>query len=674
LANEKGEPVLALVPELFLLVVIIRVVANAVGVARAGEIDSFNKFMMPLNLLLLIDNPVNDDQKKEFWDQCKNWFPLLVGEGALMNPVFGSVWDRFAREQGDSDGIAVREGMQRSVLEPSKFFFHDLPLRALDADSVGQSSSVDPFAATSLALTRGLDEEPATRTLWGRNITWDRNWDIDDADIERLGGIDRSRSVTDQILELWPELSKVNRSDYSDRRSFGEMLREIGPDREAEDFRRRKISRDLFPVSDPTEETFWLENSGVDYVFARMLAGYLNRDYLPTLPPEEQENLDGLPLSGAGAGEYVDAINASLSDQVRRNRIGAASFLPGDDGRQEIVAPAEDGKLVHMSRRTELRFKPWRRSVFGPDQRYDNVCLVYAEDRGSLECFARNGDELHYFFQDESDWTAGGVLTSDTRGMPGGVYQPTGTIDLVVPREGSGLIHLRGALGEEASRSWEVVSTFARDRRGIDAVSVIQSVFGNLELVYRDGDKLRHMYRSLEGDWRGGNIDITDDARGAPSLLQGREGERGDFELLCPHQNRGLLYLRRNNDVPGQPWSSEGVWLRGRGQLDGVSMFRRSDGLLGATVFKDRDMFNIYKHPTLGWVEVLEFDGVDGVFVQALVTTDIAPPPGSPVDEYIALSNPSAEEELDLSGWSIRDAKGHRYTIGAGFKYVGADG
>jgi len=68
---------------------------------------------------------------------------------------------------------------------------------------------------------------------------------------------------------------------------------------------------------------------------------------------------------------------------------------------------------------------------------------------------------------------------------------------------------------------------------------------------------------------------------GNPSLVQGKFGTRGNFELVVPEAAAGLYHLFRNNDNGFLPWSVPTPFGTNSGQVDAVSLIQSSFGSPG---------------------------------------------------------------------------------------------
>jgi hypothetical protein len=70
-------------------------------------------------------------------------------------------------------------------------------------------------------------------------------------------------------------------------------------------------------------------------------------------------------------------------------------------------------------------------------------------------------------------------------------------------------------------------------------------------------------------------------ARGNPLLIQSRFGQKGNFELVTPGANGGLIHFWRNNDAANLPWSGSTPFGGGLGQVDAVTMIQSNFGSPG---------------------------------------------------------------------------------------------
>jgi len=162
-----------------------------------------------------------------------------------------------------------------------------------------------------------------------------------------------------------------------------------------------------------------------------------------------------------------------------------------------------------------------------------------------------------------------------------------GNFELLVPLAGGGL----GAYFRENNTPglpWETSAIFGQSAGLVDAVSMIQSNFGdpgNLEVVARTGDKLQFFFRdsgplfqwSPPFEMSADNRPIRG-AIGTPTLLQSRNGHQGNFELLVPLASGGLAHFFRDNDDPNLPWHGPTIVLDPRTQYLDATMIQSSFG------------------------------------------------------------------------------------------------
>lgn len=110
---------------------------------------------------------------------------------------------------------------------------------------------------------------------------------------------------------------------------------------------------------------------------------------------------------------------------------------------------------------------------------------------------------------------------------------------------------------------WTLNTAFGEEIRGtfVAGISLIKGPFitpGNLEVVINSGGRLLHLWRDSAGSWKHPTTRIapTTAVIGFPSLIQTKSGTKGDFELIAPAGNGGLVQLWRENDNATHPWSS----------------------------------------------------------------------------------------------------------------------
>jgi hypothetical protein len=93
---------------------------------------------------------------------------------------------------------------------------------------------------------------------------------------------------------------------------------------------------------------------------------------------------------------------------------------------------------------------------------------------------------------------------------------------------------------------------------------------GNLEVLAIAGGNLYHFYRDSSGTWNGPTL-ITSGVTGNPVLVQSHFGTQGNFEVVVPSVNGGLLHIARDNDG-NQAWTVTAQFGQSLGLVSGVAM------------------------------------------------------------------------------------------------------
>ena len=124
-------------------------------------------------------------------------------------------------------------------------------------------------------------------------------------------------------------------------------------------------------------------------------------------------------------------------------------------------------------------------------------------------------------------------------------------------------------------------------------VSLIQSNFedngsknGHLELGVRHGDRLALYWRASDAPllWTGPLYIPSEKSHvGTPALVQADFGTKGNFEVVAPDAQGGLLHYVRFNDAPGVPWSTPTRFGESLGVVDAVAMIQSNYTAAGET-------------------------------------------------------------------------------------------
>lgn len=157
-------------------------------------------------------------------------------------------------------------------------------------------------------------------------------------------------------------------------------------------------------------------------------------------------------------------------------------------------------------------------------------------------------------------------------------YGTAGNFELVTPYPGGGMAHY-WRNNDLVIPVWNGPYIFATDVGSVDAVSMIQSSYGNLEVVARIGDRLAHFYRDFNGVWNGPTFFATG-VSGTPAFIEGPFGTPvGNFEVVTPLVTGGMRHYWRDN-IPnhGAPWNASDPFAESFGEVTDVSLSKNKTG------------------------------------------------------------------------------------------------
>jgi len=159
-----------------------------------------------------------------------------------------------------------------------------------------------------------------------------------------------------------------------------------------------------------------------------------------------------------------------------------------------------------------------------------------------------------------------------------------GNFELLVPRPRTGGFNAYWRNNDSGAFPWNGPAGFG-DTVG-DAstqIALIQGNFGqNLEAVARVGNRLAHFWRMSGPPWTwNGPFFFGSGVSGNPSFVQGRFGQRGNFELVVPRAAGGIAHYWRNNDLSSFPWSGEAVFGTSVGRVNSVALIQGNFGTPG---------------------------------------------------------------------------------------------
>jgi hypothetical protein len=157
-------------------------------------------------------------------------------------------------------------------------------------------------------------------------------------------------------------------------------------------------------------------------------------------------------------------------------------------------------------------------------------------------------------------------------------YGIRGNFEVVVPAPGGGMAHYSRD-NDHYPLQWVGPEVFAVEVGTVDAVSMIESSYGNLEVVARIGHRLAHFYRDSIGQWHLSEFFATG-VSGTPSLIQGHLGGlRNNFEVVTPIEGGGMARYSRENDAPFEPWSKVASFAQ-QFKVEEVSLIESTGGNL----------------------------------------------------------------------------------------------
>jgi hypothetical protein len=220
---------------------------------------------------------------------------------------------------------------------------------------------------------------------------------------------------------------------------------------------------------------------------------------------------------------------------------GRPAFIQSTYGRMgnyEVVVPAARG-LAYYRRQNDDPARPWTSGFFFAEDlgEIEGVALIQSRfgDPGNLEIVVtvRRGavrSLFHYWCDPSSgpQWHGPGEVLlaglppdAQPTGVPSMLHARVGgfgNFELVVPLTNGAAAHLT-RLNDDPALPWTAARQFGG---GITEVSLIDSHFGNLELVARAGDRYVHFWHDRDSDaWLGPTAAAWEE----PALDLAREGE-----------------------------------------------------------------------------------------------------------------------------------------------------
>lgn len=272
--------------------------------------------------------------------------------------------------------------------------------------------------------------------------------------------------------------------------------------------------------------------------------------------------------------------------------------IRGNRGSFALIAADVNGiALYDISRDNANPKHPWTlNTAFGEDISRTFVAGISLIEGpfgspGNLEVVINGGGRLLHLWRD----SAGSWKYPTTRiapataviGFPSLIQTKSGTkgdFELIAAAESGGLLQL-WRNNDNEHHPWSSPVFFGQSLKAVTSVSVIQGPYGNpgnLELVVISGGKLFSLWRRAprESQWNLPTAFLTTHSvRGNAALIQSKFGQRGNFELVVPAANGGLLHFQRNNDIgPPAPWGNATSFGTELGIVTGVSLIQSDLG------------------------------------------------------------------------------------------------
>jgi hypothetical protein len=310
---------------------------------------------------------------------------------------------------------------------------------------------------------------------------------------------------------------------------------------------------------------------------------------------------NAMPERTAGIKEEIvskkkpERKEAAIKGQV----IGAPSMIRssyGNRGNFELVVPLAKGGMARYWRDNDDEALRWMGpELFGQDSETGIICAVSMiqsdfGEQGNLELAAVDigGHRLMHFWRDSGwvhDWHGPNKISRDAlvplfSGNPALVRSRAGqrgNFEVVIPRaEGGFSYYWRD--NDEQNLAWHEAVDFATDAGVFNATTMIQSNFeDHLEMAARSGDELFFFWRGSDLEWHGPER-IATGVTGTPSMIQGSNGGKGNFELVTPLRSGGLGYFWRDNDDPHLHWYGPFMFAMNMGNVDAVCLIQSDFG------------------------------------------------------------------------------------------------
>jgi len=220
-------------------------------------------------------------------------------------------------------------------------------------------------------------------------------------------------------------------------------------------------------------------------------------------------------------GQWHGPDPIAINGEQLTDAAGTPAFIQskyGVRGNFELVTPTTSGYLTHYWRDNDKATLPWNAPShpFGNDT-VKAVSLIESNfgNPGNLEGVARVKDQLMFFWREvTSEWFGPEPIIADGHAIHGITGTPAiiqshhghrGNFEVVVPLIKGGLAHYWRD-NDNPALPWHGPIRFGTGK--IEAVSMIQSNYGSLEVVVRTEDQLAFYWRGADFLWNG-PVNIT---------------------------------------------------------------------------------------------------------------------------------------------------------------------
>jgi len=207
----------------------------------------------------------------------------------------------------------------------------------------------------------------------------------------------------------------------------------------------------------------------------------------------------------------IESVARAVNESVVRSRSAGVVLIQsrfGTVGNFEVIYPAAAGGLGAMWRNNDAPGNPWSTSgVFGQSLGPVGAVTMIHSSYGNLEVVARVGDRLYSFWRGTTGWNGPTQIASGAAGNPVLIQSRLGTVgnfELAYPTVAGGL-GIMWRNNDAPGTPWSAPSVFAQSLGPVSGVSMIQSSYGNLEVVARVGESLFSLWRDSGPTftWRG---------------------------------------------------------------------------------------------------------------------------------------------------------------------------